>query len=362
MPVTVYTNINDLVAAIQAAIAPNGTENITGQVHQDILVSSALSLNSIINNIPPSVLNGFSAWNAGTTYTGGSEVVVRHNSKLWLFVSATNNTGTEPGTNSTKWAEISALTLAHFRNQDTHLDQGNANEVTAQDLREHLDDTSIHGAFAGWFRPVSAKLNTPVGGEADGTRVLVGASPTGAFAGWELAYAEKVDGVWTYQATQPGWTARSSSDHTGLWFRTGSDWVFRTVMPTLANVLANGASSGDVLIGAAYGVQTTPMAITHSSPGIWELPTMRSHIRFAVSADLEIQVNAAPLDGVEYVIELVHTAGGAHALVFGGTNLLFDVALAVPTSLATGVTMLMKARRVGSSLCVLYVMEDQQAP
>lgn len=362
MPVTVFTNINDLVAAIQAAIAPNGTENITGQVHQDILVSAALSLNSIINNIPPSVLNGFSAWNAGTTYTGGSEVVVRHNSKLWLFVSSTNNTGTEPGTNSTKWAEISALTLAHFRNQDTHLAQGGANEVTAQAIREHLDNADLHDPFAGWFEPVDGKLNEPIGTEPDGTTLLVGSGATGEFAGWELAFAKKVDDVWTFRLTLPGYTARQSDNHTGLWFRTGTDWVFRTVLPTLADVLANGATSGDVLIGAAYGVQTTPFGVTHSSPGIWELPTVRSHVRFAVSAQLEIQVNAAPLDGVEYVIELVHTAGGAHALTFGGTNLLFDVDLVVPTSLAVGVTMLMKARRVGSSLCVLYVMVDQQAP
>lgn len=177
-----------------------------------------------------------------------------------------------------------------------------------------------------------------------------------------MGFAKKLEGTWTFRPTLPGYTARQSNDHTGLWFRTGTDWVFRTVLPTLANVLVNGAASGDVLIGAAYGVQTTPMAITHSSAGIWELPTSRSHVRFAVSAQLEIQVNAAPLDGVEYVIELVHTAGGAHALTFGGTNLLFDVDLVVPTSLAAGVTMLMKARRVGSSLCVLYVMVDQQAP
>lgn len=357
---TIYTNINDLVTAVQTAIAANGTQAITGPVHQDIMVTVVQSLNAMANAIPPSVLNGFSPWNAGTTYTGGSEVVVRHNNKLWLFVSATNNTGTEPGTNSTKWVDVSALTLAHFRNQDTHLAQGGANEVTAQDLREHLDDEDIHGAFQGWHEPVNGKVNEPIGTEPDGTTYLVSAAATNDFTGWELAFAKKVDGVWTFRLTVAGYTARQKDNHNGIWFRTATDWVFRTVVPTLADVLTNGAASGDVFIGAAYGVQTTPVALTHSSPGTWILPLFRSHIRIAVGAALTLE-HAGLLDGVEYVIELVHTSGGAHTLTFGA-DWLFDVDLTVPTSLAVGVTMLFKARKVGTNLCVLYVMADQQAP
>ena len=139
MPTPSYTDLNDLITAINDRIKPNGNGAITGAVHQEALHITILSLVAMMGEVLPEVAANFPEWSSGTTYEGGSEVVVRHDGKLWLFVQATDSTGQEPGTNSLVWKEVSALQLAHFRGQDQTLDAGGPNEVSAAEIREHLD-------------------------------------------------------------------------------------------------------------------------------------------------------------------------------------------------------------------------------
>ncbi len=180
-----YTNLNDLIVAINDRIGPNGNEEITGFVHRQTLQIMAKSLYSMMNDVLPEIAASFPEWSAGTTYEGGSEVVVRHEGKLWLFVKATSSTGQEPGTASLVWKEVSALQLAHFRNQDQILDGGGPNEVSAEEIRAHLD-ASDTGGMAGAVLYVSAAT----GDDATGER----GNPMKPYASLDMAWMTAQDG------------------------------------------------------------------------------------------------------------------------------------------------------------------------
>lgn len=180
-----YTNLNDLIVAINDRIGPNGNEEITGFVHRQTLQIMAQSLYSMMNDVLPEIAASFPEWAAGTTYEGGSEVVVRHDGKLWLFVKATNSTGQEPGTASLVWKEVSALQLAHFQNHDQALDGGGPNEVTAEEIRAHLD-AADEGGMAGAVLYVSAATGDDTTGERG--------NPKKPYASFDTAWMTAQDG------------------------------------------------------------------------------------------------------------------------------------------------------------------------
>lgn len=134
-----FTDPNALITSILARVTENHAQENTGARTQEVLVDMVYSLIEIIGGVPPSVIEQFPAWDADLVYEGGSEPIVKHDGKLYLFVSSSDDVGTEPGTDATKWKEISAVQLAHFRNEDQKLDAGGPNEVSAQEIREHLD-------------------------------------------------------------------------------------------------------------------------------------------------------------------------------------------------------------------------------
>ena len=53
----------------------------------------------------------------------------------------------------------------------------------------------------------SAGANAPPASPASGQRVLIGAAPSGAFAGRAQQLAVFLDGVWTFMAPRTGWIA-----------------------------------------------------------------------------------------------------------------------------------------------------------
>jgi hypothetical protein len=130
--------INQLQASITAAIKTNGNEEITGPVLQAALVSIVQTLWGVISEPDDYLLNQFPAYGAGTTYVAAEEVIVKHDSALWVFVSDTDQTGVTPGVNAAVWTAINSLSLAHFRNKDSGLDLGGAHEVSAQTIVEFI--------------------------------------------------------------------------------------------------------------------------------------------------------------------------------------------------------------------------------
>lgn len=181
MPIYSFNTLAELTAYITNNIKANGNEDITGQRHQDVLISTAWSLFNIMSAVPPSVVNQFPAWDSGTVYEGGQEKIVVHNGKLWLFVSATNSIGTTPGTNTLVWLEFSAASLAHFRNQDTYLAFGTPDQVSAAALRALLSaptptlaNVLASGLATGGYRmQVDRPVNeVPYSQPANGTVVI----------------------------------------------------------------------------------------------------------------------------------------------------------------------------------------------
>lgn len=130
--------INALISSIQEVIDENGEGLITGPVLQDVLVEMVSQINAIIITPEDFLLNQYPAYDPEETYTGGNQVIVKHNGLLWLFLSETDKTGVTPGTNASVWEQFNGLSLAHAKNKDTKLDEGGTYEMTAQFIYEAI--------------------------------------------------------------------------------------------------------------------------------------------------------------------------------------------------------------------------------
>lgn len=355
MPATVFTNPNDLITFIVDNIQTNGAEEITGQVHQDVDLSIVLSLLWQFNVIPPQVLAGFPAWDSLTTYTGGIETIVKHDDKLWLFVSATDNLGTEPGTNSLVWQEISALTLAHFRNQDQYLDFGGPYQRSAQEISEHINNQLIHTPFQGWHRAVSGTFSAPFGGELDGTRYIVKTPGTGLFAGHDEEIAELVSGAWAFTATQKGDTARDIIATSVYWHRESTAWIQRTIAtPSLSQVMTAGpyVAENMIFLPSEYNIFVfTALAMDLAS----------QYVKIGLFADVDLDYFNA-VEGVDYVIEILNTSGASRNITYTTgvwanglvTGVLPDIAM-------DGEPVLLRGRFMNGLMCITEACYGAQA-
>ncbi len=241
MPPPVFNTASELLAHILLQIAPNGNEEITGQRHQDVLVTTVNSLLNIVASLPGQTVNDFPAWSGGTNYPGGVETVVKHSGKLWLFVSPTDSLGTQPGTNGLVWQEINAVQLAHFRNRDQYLDQGGPGEVSAMQLRRLLATRNA------WRQAVDAIATEPAGGEPIGYVYAIDAPASGDFAGYEGSLAERIATGWTFINVQDGDTMRFR-DYAAILMRTTGSWSIYDLdlavsTPGLGPVTAAGATT-----------------------------------------------------------------------------------------------------------------------
>lgn len=267
MAVFVFNQLGDLYGHVIAEIYPNGTEAITGAVHQDVLNTIVLSLANIFASVPPVTVNEYEDWSDVTEYS--TEVVVRHDGKLWLFVGSSPDTGTEPGTNGLVWQELSAVQLAHFRDRDRYLDLAGPYQVSAQELRAHLD--AVAGTSS-WLAPVQDVLDEPAGGEPDSYRILIGGSASGAFAGHEYDIATRAGGSWTFETAPEDAVVRQAGTSI-VWLNMFGAWWEQFDLsdtfpiPTLAEVLASGAATGSTQIQLDRPLNEVRNQYSHLSPG-----------------------------------------------------------------------------------------------
>lgn len=66
-------------------------------------------------------------------YDSTTNKFVSYGGFVWLYIFATPTTGTTP-VEGTHWTQVQPSVLAHPKNQDSHLDLGGANEVSAAEL------------------------------------------------------------------------------------------------------------------------------------------------------------------------------------------------------------------------------------
>jgi hypothetical protein len=335
MPPPVFNTASELLAHILLQIAPNGNEEITGQRHQDVLVTTVNSLLNIVACLPGQTVNDFPAWSGGATYPGGVETVVKHSGKLWLFVSPTDSLGTQPGTNGLVWQEINAVQLAHFRNRDQYLDQGGPGEVSAMQLRRLLATRNA------WRQAVDAIATEPVGGEPIGYVYVVDNGATGDFAGYDGNLAERISTGWQFAQIQDGDTMRFR-DYPAIVMRTAGSWFIYDLDQALS-VPALGAVTG---VGAA-----TNQAITQTGGPLRWLGNPGGG--YAANAPGDVVVNYAGSCAVDVTVSAnatmkvaSHVAGSLWFMtiraVTGGT-LSWDTAywrrlngVTLPTNIAMG--------------------------
>lgn len=90
----------------------------------------------------------------------------------------------------------------------------------------------------------SAALSAPPGSPADGNRYIVGAAPTGAWAGHATHVAAWQDGAWAFYAPGEGWVAWNEATSAPLVYKAGA-WV------SLLSGTFAGGSITELGIGAA---------------------------------------------------------------------------------------------------------------
>lgn len=137
---TVQEAFNAIYTTIIDNITTNGTGEITGEVHRNTLLEVFQGVQALLEAPDDYLLNQFPDWDEEFTYIGGQEYVVTYGGKIHTFVSESNSTGVVPGTIATVWAPLSALSLAHLQHTDKKLAEGTQYEVSAQEIREFLDN------------------------------------------------------------------------------------------------------------------------------------------------------------------------------------------------------------------------------
>lgn len=264
----VFNDVNALITYINGQITTNGVGAITGVVHRTVLQTIVQSLLDITSNLPGSTVFAFPPWDAGATYAGGEEVVVRHNDKLWLFVSASDNIGTEPGTNALVWQQISALQLSHFRNKDQFLDEGGPYQVTAEEVWN-----AVHAAITAstWLNAVDDVVSAPTGAEVDGARYLVD-SGTAEFEGHDGQVATKESGAWVFSATANGNALRVLAKRNAIYLRDDDQWKsfvlpLRECWRRPVNMRLNAPLGGTPLEGTRVAIGLTPVGAFAGHPG-----------------------------------------------------------------------------------------------
>lgn len=138
------SEITTLQALITNNLPTNGQSLITAEVLRGVLHQMTVGIYNSLVQPDDVVLAQFPAYDAETTYEGESEVVVKHEGSLWVFISEEDATGVTPGTNPLVWTAFSLLALAHGRNKDSYLDFEGTHQVSAQQIKEHIANEALH--------------------------------------------------------------------------------------------------------------------------------------------------------------------------------------------------------------------------
>lgn len=353
MPPPVFNTASELLAHILLQIAPNGNEEITGQRHQDVLVTTVNSLLSIVASLPGQTVNDFPAWSGGTTYPGGVETVVKHGGKLWLFVSSTDSLGTQPGTNGLVWQEINAVQLAHFRNRDQYLDQGGPGEVSAMQLRRLLATRNA------WRQAVDAIATEPAGGEPIGYVYAIENGASGDFSGYDGQLAERIATGWSFLQIQDGDTMRFRDVKALLMRITGAWFEFPLELQGLSNVLEAGSLTGFKSITIQYPLCEQWSSVGHNSGGTLTLqlgtqPCLSVNINSAATISFSTSGSAGP--STHWV--LLTGAGIPHSLTWPGSTWYKTAGVTLPTTINPGQRYLMHLRRTPSTPPVIMSCDE----
>jgi hypothetical protein len=156
-------------------------------------------------------------------------------------------------------------------------------------------DALVHLAVAD-----AAAVDAPPGA-AEGTRVLVAASPVGAFTGQAFKVAERCDGAWRFHVPLAGWTA--------------------LVLPARHMLAFDGAVWRDVTARAAdtLGISATASAtdrLSVSADG-----TLLSH----AGGSHRLKINKAAVAGTASVVYQTNFSGRAEVGLAGADNLSVKV-------------------------------------
>ena len=93
-----------------------------------------------------------------------------------------------------------------------------------------------------WQQKITSILSTPPGSPAKGDRYIVGASPTGDWAGQANSIAWFDGYIWKFDVPAEGWVAYNNATNLYLYF-TGSAWANLTHMQNTDQYLDQGGAN-----------------------------------------------------------------------------------------------------------------------
>jgi len=190
-----------------------------------------------------------------------------------------------------------------------------------------------------------ALADTPPAAPAEGAAWLVGAAPTGAWAGHEGALAQWRDGAWAFAAPRPGWRVWDR-DAGALRIRTGSDWAVLESLLDLQNLGHLGINTGADAVnrlslasaaslfshdGAGHQVKVNKAAAGDTASFLFQTGySGRAEIGLAGNDAFSLKVSA---DGATWATALVAAPSGAVGI---GSLLRLAPQAAAPASPAAG--------------------------
>lgn len=105
---------DELDTLIAGAVYPNSAREINATELQALL----LDFNATYYPDPGSSNPTYPGYDPLFPYQPGANVYVIHNGSIWRFISSSEKTGVEPGTDTSVWVRIPASGLAHVQNTD----------------------------------------------------------------------------------------------------------------------------------------------------------------------------------------------------------------------------------------------------
>ena len=148
---------------IHAVLATNGAELTLTEID-----NSFISIyNDIVGLDNPGAIP---AWDEDVSYNTTNLRYVSHDSLLWLGLQDANK-GNTPQDVSAFWARVSVGQLAHEINKDDTLDLGGDNEVTASEIKTHLDSNPQLGNVVEFVNAMEPPPGSP--SETDGLSYIL---------------------------------------------------------------------------------------------------------------------------------------------------------------------------------------------
>lgn len=210
-------------------------------------------------------------------------------------------------------------------------------------------------------------LTTPPASPVDGARYIVAAGGAGAWSGWDLNIAYRVDGAWIRLVPRPGWIAWVQ-DEAALLVWSGSAWAEVGAGSGGAAAFATlgiGGATADVTnrlavsapaslfshAGGGHQVKVNKAAVGHTASVVFQDAwSGRAEIGLSGSDDFSLKVSA---DGLAWIEAFIMTATGQD---LRGYN------VSVPTGTIHPQVQYNAANTGGSSFSMTRWSADSQGP